>query len=370
MHRAKILLLIPHLGGGGAERVTALLAEKLSPEKYEVHLCLITQDSVHSGAIPSSVQVYRLGARRVRTAAIPLIRLVWQLRPAVILSGMAHLNFLVLLLRLFFPPRTRVLVRQNGTVSSMLASGEQPILTKLLYRILYPRADCVICQSRAMAQDIFGEVGISPAKLAVLPNPVDIDTIRARIRRSRHPFTGPGPHLLAIGRLSAEKGFDLLLEALALIKPRFPLADLTIAGQGPEESLLRAKGRRLKVDRSLRFTGQLDNPAALFRHATLFVVSSRYEGMPNVLLEAAAAGLPIAALPSSGGIVDLLTAKPGVFLACEISARALADAIIHALHSVQPGERFQHSWIDEFHLDHAIGVYEGLIDATLKEEFA
>lgn len=370
MHRAKILLLIPHLGGGGAEQVTTLLAEKLSPEKYELHLGLITQDGVHPAAIPSLVQLHGLGVNRIRAAAIPLIRLVWQLRPEVILSSMAHLNFLVLLLRPFFPARTRVLVRQNGTVSSMLASGQSPILTRLLYRILYPRADWIICQSEAMARDISGEIGISPAKLAVLPNPVDIDSIRACLDSRRHPSPGPGPHLLAVGRLSAEKGFDLLLDALAIVKLRFPATDLTIAGQGSEESLLRARSRSLQIDMAVRFAGHLANPAAIFPHATLFVLSSRHEGMPNALLEAAAAGLPIAALPSSRGIVDLLTAKPGVFLATEISAQALAESIVLALESLRPGERFHHGWIDEFRLDHAIGVYEGLIDATLKERFA
>ena len=369
-HRARILLLIPHLGGGGAEQVTTLLAENLSPEKYELHLGLITHGCIGSATIPSCVQVHRLGASRVRASAIPLMRVVWQLRPEVILSSMAHLNFLVLLLRPFFPPRTRVLVRQNGTVSSMLASGSLPVFTRLLYRILYPRADWIICQSRAMAQDIFTETGIPPAKLAVLPNPVDMAAIRTCIQRSRRQSVGPGPHLLAMGRLSFEKGFDLLLEALAIIKLQFPSADLTIAGQGSEESLLWEHARSMRVDKAVRFTGHVDHPAALFHHATLFVLSSRHEGMPNVLLEAGAAGLPIAALPSSRGVVDLLTGKPGVFVAHEISAPALAVSIIHALHSVRPGQRFQHGWIDEFRLDHAIGVYEGLIDATLNEEFA
>lgn len=365
VHRAKILLLIPHLGGGGAEHVTALLAENLSAEKYELHLGLITQRCVRPAAIPSSVEVHRLGASRVRTGAIPLLRLVWKLRPEVVLSGMAHLNFLALALSPFFPLRTRILVRQNGTVSSMLASGELPTWTRLLYRLLYPRADRVICQSEAMARDMIGEIGISQRKLAVLPNPVDTFAIRSCIASGQHQYAGPGPHLLAVGRLSREKGFDLLLNALAIVKLRFPSADLTIAGQGHEESKLRARSQSLQIDRSVRFTGYIDNPAALFPNATLFVVSSRHEAMPNALLEAAAAGLPIATLPSSRGIVDLLGASPGVFLAREISAQALADSIVQALGSVRSGERFQHLWVDPFRLDHAIDVYEGLIDATL-----
>src|SRR6476661_5535265 len=97
--RAKVLLLIPHLGGGGAERVIATLARCLSPEKYEVHLGLVTQSAQAMQNVPELNSVYALGARRVRYGAWKILRLVWLERPAVILSGMAHLNLLVLALR-------------------------------------------------------------------------------------------------------------------------------------------------------------------------------------------------------------------------------------------------------------------------------
>jgi glycosyltransferase involved in cell wall biosynthesis len=179
--RVRILLLIPHLGGGGAEQVTALLARGLSPEKYELHLELITQARADGAALPPWVKVHTLGASRVRAGAIRLVRLVRRLRPEVILSGMAHLNFLVLLLRLFFPSSTRVLVRQNGTISAALAHGGLPRYTRLLYRLLYRNADRVICQSRAMAADMAGLIQIGSEQIAVLPNPVDMDGIREGI---------------------------------------------------------------------------------------------------------------------------------------------------------------------------------------------
>ena len=142
--RAKILILIPHLGGGGAERVTALLAKVLSAEKYELHLGLLTQTKTGEETLPASVRIHALGAPRVRAGAFRLLRLVRRLKPDLILSGMFHLNFLVLLLRPFFPRGTRILVRQNGTVSSSLASDRLPCYTRLLYRLLYRRADRII----------------------------------------------------------------------------------------------------------------------------------------------------------------------------------------------------------------------------------
>lgn len=360
-------MLIPHLGGGGAERVTALLAQGLSGRKYELHLALIAQAHAGPESLPPSVVMHALGAPRVRAGALRLLRLVWQLKPDVILSGMAHLNFLVLLLRPFFPHRTRVLVRQNGTVSALLASASRPVTTRILYRLLYRYADRVICQTPAMATDLARQLGISGPRLAVLPNPVDVNAIRKAIVEDPILWTGPGPHLLAIGRLSPEKGFDLLLRALASVRERFTGADLLIAGAGREEPVLKALCRNLGLETSVRFAGNVDRPAAYFPGASAFVLSSRHEALPNAMLEAAAAGLPIIALPASQGIVDLLCSQAGTWIAPEISSAALASSLIAALELLRPAERFLHTFIEDFKIDRAIQAYEELIDAVLRE---
>jgi glycosyltransferase involved in cell wall biosynthesis len=358
-------LLIPHLGGGGAERVTSLLARRLPAEKYEVHLGLITRAEAGREALPASVHIHALGARRVRTGAIRLLRLVRSLKPDLILSGMAHLNFLVLLLRPFFPRGTRVLVRQNGTISTTLAFGGVPWYTRELYRLLYRRADGVICQTQSMAEDMARELGTSEKLLAVLPNPVDVEEIRASINAISSPQTGPGPCLLAVGRLSREKGFDLLLKAMVLVRREFPQASLLIAGVGPEEAALKAECHALGLDEAVCFAGYVDRPWTLFSEATLFVLPSRHEGLPNALLEAAAAGLPIVALPASVGVAELLRDQPGVWLAPEITAEALAASLLAALHSLRPGERFTHLFVENFRMDRAIQAYKLLIDRTL-----
>ena len=336
--RPKVLLLIPHLRGGGAEQVTRLLARGISREKYDVHLAVVTEARIRIGSLPLRVKAEALGARRVRSAALKVLRLVWRTKPDVVLSGMAHLNFLVLLLRPLFPKGTRVLVRQNATVSSTLASGALPSYTRALYRVLYRRADRIICQSSAMARDLASAIGARSERIAVLPNPVDTDGIwMGRAKPTR--WAGPGPHLLAVGRLSHEKGFDLLLRALFLVREGFPTANLTIAGAGPEEETLKELCRSLGLESAVSFAGYLDSPYPLFPGANLFVLSSRYEGMPNALLEAAAADLPIVAFPSSGGVVDFLSQRPQTWVAERISAQALAAAITEALLALRHQER-------------------------------
>jgi glycosyltransferase involved in cell wall biosynthesis len=341
--RTRILLLVPRLRAGGAEQVMALIARGLSRDKYDVHLGLVMGNDVGSVPLPEWVTVHVLGARRARKAAIPLLRLVWRIRPRVILSGAAEISFMVLLLRQFFPSRTRVLVRHNGTVSAALEKGNLPRYTRLLYRWLYRRADHVICQTRAMAEDMVREIDIRRDKLVVLPNPVDVEGIRAAMA-TEEMWSGPGPHLLAVGRLSREKGFDLLIAALAEIRAIFPKADLTIVGDGREEDELKRLCHNLKLNDAVCFAGRVNRPYGYFAGATIFVLSSRYEGMPNALLEAAAAGLPLVATPASGGVVDLLRDREGVWLADEISAPALARALTVALRALQPGQRFGHGF--------------------------
>jgi glycosyltransferase involved in cell wall biosynthesis len=343
----RVLLLIPHLGGGGAEKVTALLARGLSKDKYEVHLALVTQKDAQTETLPAGVVVHALGAHRVRTGAFRLLRLVQQLKPDAILSGMAHLNFLVLLMRPFFPRRTRVLIRQNGTVSSALAFGGLEWYAPLLYRLLYRYADRIICQSRAMADDLAWELGIEKELIAVLPNPVELEGILAAGQAPElcaAQWRGPGPHLLAVGRLAPEKGFDLLLHAFAAVRARFPHAELIVVGSGLEEQALKTLSSSLGLEAVVLFPGYVQRPYVFYSGASLFVLSSRHEGMPNALLEAAAAHLPIVATPASGGVVDLLRDLPGAWLAREASPAALASTLLEALGELSPGQRFHRSF--------------------------
>ncbi len=366
--RAKVLLLIPHLGGGGAEHIAAALAQNLSPGKYEIHLGLVTESILKENDLPPRVTVHALGASKVRKSAWKILRLVWRIRPAVILSGMAHLNLLVLMLRPLFPPRTRVLVRQNGALSATLSARVHPHIARRLYAVGYGHADRVICQTQSMEDELRRELGIDSTRLVVLPNPVDIQGIRAAARANNNFRQSPDHRLLAVARLAPEKGIDLLLEAFTRVRIKFPGVELEIAGSGSCEVALKEQCKMLAIDGQVEFVGNVNSPAEHFRSASVFVLSSRHEGLPNALLEAAAAGLPIVALPASPGLVDLLSGQRGVWLASEISVDGLEQALCRTLTSIHPGQRFHHSWIEQFDLSKAIAAYEGVIDQFLLEK--
>ena len=349
-------MLIPHLPGGGAEQVVGLLARGLAVGNYEVHLGLVSQAHWQCPRLPKSVFVHDLGAKRVRSAAWRLLRLVHTVSPDVVLSSMAHLNFLVLLLRPLFPRGVRVVVRQNATASAVLAEAAEPRYTSLLYRLLYPRADLILCPTQAMADDLAALIRVSPGKLAVLPNPVDSEAISAALTGPLC-WHGAGPHLLAVGRLSPEKGFDLLIEAMAEVRVHFPAADLTIVGAGREEARLKQLAAHLGLEAAVWFAGYVESPYIFYPGASAFVLPSRQEGMPNALLEADAAGLPLIATPASGGVIDLLRNRSGAWLAAAVSAPALARALDAALTSLHPGERIHRQPV----VGHEIDRYAELI---------
>ena len=183
--RTRILLLVSHLGGGGAEHVMALLARGLSQEKYEVHLGIVGQADASGESLPPWVNVHALGAGRARAAAFPLLRLVWRLRPAVVLSGAAEVSFLVLLLRPLFPPRTsRAGAPERDGVVGPCIRQAAAIHTPALSTALSPRGSCDLPVAAQWRRIWRKAAAIGEEQIAVLPNPVDLEGIRTAMQRS------------------------------------------------------------------------------------------------------------------------------------------------------------------------------------------
>jgi glycosyltransferase involved in cell wall biosynthesis len=262
------------------------------------------------------------------------------------------------MLQPLFPRGIRVLVRQNTTVSEVLNEGRVPFYTRAFYRLLYRRADRILCQTKAMAEDLKKTLRVPAEKIAILLNPIEIPS-RVDLHAERDDKE---IQLLAVGRLAHEKGFDLLLRAFASLLSEFPELRLRIAGVGPEEKSLRALCGELNLEERVVFAGFMKEP---FRGAQIFVLSSRFEGMPNALLEAAAYGLPIVATPCSEGVVELLRGEPGVWLAAAVSADALSNSMRSALVALETGQRFEHEFMEPFRFERAIEAYERVIDEEL-----
>jgi glycosyltransferase involved in cell wall biosynthesis len=313
MESRRLLITLQDLNAGGAERVVLTLLRHLSRDRLKIDLALVRCEGRFLADVPSDVPIHDLGAGRVRSAGRPLIRLVRRLRPHVVLSTLFFMNHYLLLLRPLLPRGTKLVVREGITVSSALRTWRRPWLWALLYRTIYRSADRIICQSESMKEYLASRFAIPRSRMVTVYNPLDLEEIRARAVAVPNPFAGKGvgPHLVAAGRLSRQKGFDILIRALPALHRLHPKAELWILGEERTangtvkrqlEEICESQGVRDKV----HFTGHQDNPYAFFKHADLFVLSSRYEGLPNVLLEALGCGCPVVALDAPGGTREIM----------------------------------------------------------------
>lgn len=363
--RIRILLMVPHLGGGGAERVMARVAAGLTGESLDVHLAVMTDDEPGAEPLPERVTLHRLECGRVRWAAWKMVRLIGRLRPDVVVSGMMHLSAAVLALRPLLPRGTRLVARVNTTVSRSIGGGVE----RRVYGWLMRGADGVICQTEAMAEDLSAHLGVSRSRIAVVANPVDMTGIRAEADRARGDRTRAQDEVqvLCAGRLSAEKGVDLLLEAWRILGDRLRQTGmecrLTILGEGAERARLEAMAARLGIAASVSFRGFVQDVSSWLGWADVYVQPSRYEGMPNALLEAAAAGVAVVTTPSSEGVVRLLRGEDGAWVAREIAADALAEAMAAAMSEVRRrraanSDVFAHAWMGAFAQETALRQWE------------
>jgi glycosyltransferase involved in cell wall biosynthesis len=185
-----------------------------------------------------------------------------------------------------------------------------------------------------MRDDLVGHYRVPAPATTVINNPVDLDRIAAMASQElpasaaafmRQSERAQAIRLVAAGRLVEQKGFDVTLKALALLDDRY---QLTILGDGPDRARLELLALRYSLVKRVHFAGFQKNPYAFFARADAFVLSSRYEGFPNVALEALACGTPVVALPMPGGLREIVHGVPGCVLAADMTAEGLAAALL------------------------------------------
>ena len=251
--------------------------------------------------VHDDVPIIDLKKPRLRTALPKLRAAVRRIAPDRVVSSMAYLNFGVLASLSTLPHSPSTLVREANSPQATAKALHVPFLAGLLYRALYPRASRIICPSETVADELAGYVGPGKKNIAVLANPVDVVRFReAATRLERHP--GAGKRFVCAGRLTHQKGFDRLLNIFAKSGKD---DQLTILGTGPEEERLRQLAGSLKIADRVNFVGFVSNPWPLYAGADAFLLASRWEGLPNVALEALACGTPVISTPEAGGILEI-----------------------------------------------------------------
>jgi glycosyltransferase involved in cell wall biosynthesis len=322
----RIVLMIPVVGPGGAERVMTLLAAGLAARGHEVSLLTLERAGADFFAIDprvhriglglmsnstSPLQAFQANMKRVRA----LRRIVSTLNPDAVVSFMTSMNVLALMACAGL--RSRVIISERIDPQSHRESR----LWMGLRNLAYHHADAIVVQTEAAAQWFRARLRSRPA-VVVVPNPV-----ATVAEHSRCSIQVPRPFILGAGRLVHQKGFDVLIRAFALVAEERSSLRLAIAGEGPQAEALRDLVAELHLDDRVIFLGAVSELPTLMREADAFVLSSRYEGFPNVLLEALACDLPVIATDCPSGPRDILHGGEfGLLVPCE-DPEALAGAL-------------------------------------------
>ena len=368
----KIAFYMASFEAGGAERNAIILANYLAQQGYRIQFWVRRAAGALKGEVDPRISV-RLIETKARLRSLgDYIRLLRRERPDALLVTAALLDgFVPILAKYIASVPTRVAVHNNIYWSQMLECYKPFSRNRLLAiwgsRVLYPRADAILAVSRGVARDVAQVLRIPEERIHVVYNPtVTPDLQDKSLAPVEHPWFAEGqpPVILAVGRLEFQKGFDVLLHAFASALSQIE-ARLVILGKGSLHDSLMDLATHLGVRELVDLPGFEPNPFRYMRRAGVFVLSSRWEGLPNVLIQALACGCPVVSTNCPSGPEEILDGGKYGMLAPVGDAEALADAIVRTLR----GERktVPPEWLDQFRLERVAQRYiEALLGSPPK----
>ena len=332
---------MPSLHGGGAERVMLDIAALLAERDIPVDLVLVRAEGHYREIVPERIRLVDLDSHRTAASLRKLVRYIQREQPTALLSTLAHANVIALTAKLLLRGRLRVVTRIANTYGEELASGSFKHRQVLrILKLLLPKADGIVCVSQGVAEDLRTSIPASSRKIETVYNPVLTQEIAEKAGEPvDHPwFDSEGPPvIIAAGRLTAVKDHAMLLRAFAELVQSRP-ARLVMLGEGPERENLMQLARRYGIAQHVELPGFKLNPFAYMSRANVFVLSSRYEGFPNVLVQAMACGTPVVSTDCRSGPREILEDGKWGRLVPVGGWRSMADAILETLDAPAPTE--------------------------------
>ena len=289
---------MPDLNQGGAERVITTLCNELDRSKFCPKLVLFKKEGYYLNHLKSDVEIIELNISRIRYSIFKIIPLIKKLKPEIVFTGWGEISAFLSPLIPFFS-KTKFITRETNVVSKHVTRKEI-----LFFYRFYTNFHQIIAQSDDMKKDLIENFKINPSKIIKINNPVDFEMINElKDEIIEQDYNKSYIKIVSIGNLSQRKGFDLLLNVFQYLKNE-PIK-LTIFGDGRDKAELLQQKSDLQLE-NVSFFGKVNNPFPFVKQADLFILSSRYEGFPNVLLEAGACGTYSLVNNCPGGINEII----------------------------------------------------------------
>ncbi|HEY4077808.1 MAG TPA: glycosyltransferase [Rhizomicrobium sp.] len=330
-----IAIVLHDLRGGGAERACLRLARGMAACGRQVELILVRGEGAYLRDVSSDVRLTVLDKPRVSQAVGALAAHFRRTRPKAVLSALTHMNVATIVAARLSGVSPRVVVSERNQISAK-AREARGAWQRALYRavpLIYRSADKVVAVSGGVADDLACFGHLPEGKIRVIHNPVFDPDIEAQAHAPlTHPWFEPDgpPIVLAAGRLHRQKGFDVLLRAFAIARAQVDCR-LVILGEGADRAALMEQAEQSGLGYDIDMPGFCDNPFPLMARAGAFVLSSRWEGFPNALVEAMALGAPVIATDCPSGPHEILMGGKIAPLVPVDDVEALGRALIATL---------------------------------------
>lgn len=361
--KKRVMFFLPMLNGGGAERVVLTLLEHIDKKHFEPILVLLANKGHYAGMVSKGIKIIDLQAPQARNAVFKIIKVIYSHKPDVVFTTLAYLNLIIAILRPILPKNILFIARESNTVSIRNKREKYPRLFDWLYRHVYQNFDLIVTQSEYMKNDLIINYNIAPEKMITIYNPVNTQTIKKQYNQTQPDLPKNHCNLLAVGKLSYQKGFDLLLETMRHLDKKYYL---TILGEGNEYAALQELIIKNNLQKQVHLAGFTQNPYSFMKNADLLVLSSRFEGLPNVVLEANSCGTPVVAFDAPGGTAEIIHNGKNGFLVPAFDTQAFAQTIQKACHYPFDYERIKKETEQNFGIDKIIKLYENLFISKTK----
>ena len=363
----RVSIFTPNLGGGGAERVLLLLASGLVERNFETTIVAGKAEGLFSSSVPEGVRVVDLGKPHMSRCILSLAKHLKTQKPDVLVSAQDHANIAALLAVKLSRNVCRVIPTVHITHSIQHARGKgmREWLLRNLIRLCYPWADAIVAVSKGTADDMAEFSGVPRELIRVIYNPVISSSIEKLAREPvDHPWFAPDQPdvILAIGRLYPQKDYPTLLRAFAILRKKRDVR-LLILGEGTERSTLESMVVELGLTDCVSLPGFAKNPFAYMARASLLAMSSAWEALPTVLIEALALGTRIVSTNCACGPNEILKGGEYGRLVPVGDPTALSDAMNGALS--QPPPTIPEGALLPYTIDVATSEYVSLIEEVV-----
>jgi glycosyltransferase involved in cell wall biosynthesis len=333
--KKRVAIFIAFSGQGGVERMITNLARGMIDAGVAVDMVLIKARGEHIKAIPAEARVFRLKSKHTATSLLELIRYLRNERPDALLA-VKHRAIKTAVLARRLAGLDIPLAGRLGTTVSAALEGRGALKQWLWYRAMrssYRHVDTIVAVSQGVADDVHAITGLSAERPRVIRNPVITpELFQQAAEPLDHPWFSDSdiPVILGAGRLTRQKDFPTLLRAFALVRQQRPCR-LMVLGEGNDRAKLEQLAGELGISDDVEMPGFVVNPFKFIARASLFVLSSLWEGSPNSLTEALALGTPVVSTDCPSGPKELLAGGRYGPLVQMGDHQAMAEAIIAIL---------------------------------------